>query len=359
MQRMLLIMLVFIFLPLTWVGGETSYFPVRERELDQEIELKAGSQEPLQAPPHYEQSREAARIIDIAMQAASEYMRKAYTENITEAMVIEEIRTVILENGADPAVSAFWSASTDPDPAAGLIVCSGNDTSRPHGNYNDDEWKQLMPGEVVVIDIGARYQGRCSDLTRTFFMGEPTELQRSIYEIIREAHYLSAKEIRQFIQVKELDKIARDHITENGYGDDFTHGLGHGVGHYIHEPPMITQTFPLGEQTLRLWDVITIEPGIYISNETKGEGAKFGMRIEDDYGVTLSGYERLTHFTWDIEEVIIRPEVNDDGGDGGDDGSFFSNSSSGQIGVAIMVVIAVPIAVYVIHQGKNSARKRI
>lgn len=131
----------------------------------------------------------------------------------------------------DPYVCAFWSASTDPDPAAGLIVCSGNDTSIPHGNYDDDDWKQIMPGEVVVVDIGARYQGRCSDETRTFFIGEPSNIQREIYKIVKEAHDLSAKVIRPFLQVRELDKIARDHITENGYGEEFTHSLGHGVGY--------------------------------------------------------------------------------------------------------------------------------
>lgn len=304
---------------------------------------------PDQTTPIYEASVEAARIIDIAMEAAREYLKKAYSENITESMVIDEIVEVILENGADPYVSAFWSASTDPDPSAGLIVCSGNDTSIPHGNYDDDEWKQIMPGEVVVVDIGARYQGRCSDETRTFFMGEPSEKQREIYTIVKEAHDLSAQEIEQFLQVRVLDKIARDHITEKGYGDDFLHGLGHGVGYYIHEPPMITQSTPLGDQPLRLWDVITIEPGIYIRNETKGDGEIFGIRIEDDYGVTIDGYERLTHFPIDIEEVIILPDEGmDDGGD--DDGNgFFEDSVGDNMWVAAVFLALIPISVVILH----------
>ena len=273
-------------------------------------------------------------------------------ENITESMVIDEIVRVILENGADPYVSSFWSASTDPDPSAGLIVCSGDDTSKPHGNYEDDDWKRIMPGEVVVVDIGARYQGRCSDQTRTFFMGEPTERQREIYTIVREAHELAAAEIDQFVQVRELDKLARDHITENGYGDEFTHSLGHGVGYYIHEPPLITQSSPAGDQPLRLWDVITIEPGIYIANETKGDGDIFGIRIEDDYGVILSGSERLTHFSTDIEDMIVYPS-EDQGTDNENDNGFFSGGGTGFYGVVLILIFAIPVVVIALTRKKN------
>lgn len=275
------------------------------------------------------------------MDAARSYLRKAYSENITEAMVIDEIIRVILENGGDPYVSAFWSGETEDTEEAGLIVVSGNDSSLPHGNYDDDEWKQIMPGEVVVIDIGARFDGRCSDETRTFFMGEPSEKMKEIYEIVKTAHELSAQEIREYIQVKELDKIARDHITDHGYGEDFLHGLGHGVGYYIHEPPMITQSFPLGEQPLRLWDVITIEPGIYIQNETKGDGDIFGIRIEDDYGVVFGGYERLTNFSMEIEDMIILPDDPDDEND--DDSQSILEDNGSVIGISILLLIAIPV----------------
>jgi len=310
---------------------------------------------PQQVNPIYEGSREAATIIDIAMKAARDYMRRAFTENITEAMVIDEIVRVILENGGDPYVSAFWSGETDDTEEAGLIVVSGNDSSRPHGNYDDDEWKQIMPGEVVVIDIGARYQGRCSDETRTFFIGEPSEIQREIYAIVKEAHELAAKEIRQFLQVKELDKIARDYITEHGYGDDFLHSLGHGVGYYIHEPPLITQTSPYGEQPLRLWDVITIEPGIYIQNASKGDGEIFGIRIENDYGVGLNGGEKFTHFSTDIEDMIILPE--EDAGDEEEDETFLEEHSNVLYGIAIPIVGVVAVAVAFTLYRKLRSRK--
>ena len=307
-----------------------------------------------QVNPIYEGSREAATIIDIAMEAAKNYMKLVFTENITEAMVIDEIVRVILENGGDPYVSAFWTGETSDTEEAGLIVVSGNDSSRPHGNYDDDQWKQIMPGEVVVVDIGARYQGRCSDETRTFFIGEPSEKQREIYAIVKEAHDLAAKEIRQFLPVKELDKIARDHITEHGYGDDFLHGLGHGVGYYIHEPPLITQTSPYGEQLLRLWDVITIEPGIYIQNASKGDGEIFGIRIENDYGVGLSGAEKFTHFSTDIEDMIILPE--EDAGDEEDDETFLEEHSDVLIVIPIAGLIAVAVA-FTLYRKLRSRKK--
>ena len=168
-------------------------------------------------------------------------------------------------------------------------------------------------------------------------------MQKEIYQIVREAHELSAAAIEQLIQVREIDKIARDHITENGYGDDFLHGLGHGVGYYIHEPPMITQSFPLGEQPLRLWDVVTIEPGIYIQNASKGGGEIFGMRIEDDYGVGLSGPERFTHFSWELEDVIILP-LDDDGSDGSDGFSdtFLEENQSFTVVLSLLILMAIP-----------------
>ena len=293
--------------------------------------------------PIYEGSREAARIIDIAMEAAKVYMVKAYTENITEAMVIDEIVRVILENGGDPYVSAFWSGQTDDTEEAGLIVVSGNDSSLPHGNYDDDQWKRIMPGEVVVIDIGARYQGRCSDETRTFFMGEPTEKQREIYQIVKEAHELAVDEIGQLVPVREIDKAARDHITAKGYGPNFLHSVGHGVGYYIHEPPLITQTFPYGEQPLRLWDVITIEPGIYIQDPELGDGDIFGVRIENDYGVGLGGPEMFTHFTYEIEDMIVLPE-EDTSDEDEEGGSFFEEEAETIISLSAVVLVAIPVA---------------
>ena len=291
------------------------------------------------------------------MTAVKDYLGKIYTENITEQMVVDEVIRVILENGADPYVSAFWSGEPDDNVGAGLIVVSGNDSSKPHGNYDDDEWKQIIPGEVVVVDIGARYQGRCSDETRTFFIGEPSEKQREIYEIVKKAHDLAVEEINQFVQVKVLDKIARDYISDQGYGENFLHGLGHGVGYYIHEPPMITQSSPYGEQPLRLWDVITIEPGIYIQDEEKGDGEIFGVRIEDDYGVSSNGYEKFTHFSTEIEDMIILQNDTDVNfeKENNDSDSFLKDNSTSIIGISAIIVIAIPVILILFRKKKGNS----
>lgn len=307
--------------------------------------LKNNIKEIMQVPPHYTGSKEAGRIVDIAMEAARIFMIKAYTEEITEADVIDEIVRVILENGGDPYVSAFWSGETDNTEEAGLIVASGNDSAIPHGNYDNDDTNLILQGEVVVVDIGVRYQGRCSDETRTFFMGEPTEKQRKVYEIVSEAQQLAEKEITQLLQVKVLDKIARDHITQEGYGEKFLHGLGHGVGYYIHEPPMITQTSPYGEQPLHLWDVITIEPAIYLQDEEDNDS--FGIRIEDDFGVLMQGYEKLTFYPSDIESMIIKPE--DQTEEENNDKTFFESNRNSRgiiIGVSFIAVVAIVYTAY-------------
>lgn len=291
------------------------------------------------------------------MTAVKDYLGKIYTENITEQMVVDEVIRVILENGADPYVSAFWSGEPNDNVGAGLIVVSGNDSSKPHGNYDDDEWKQIIHGEVVVVDIGARYQGRCSDETRTFFIGEPSEKQREIYEIVKKAHNLAVEEINQFVQVKVLDKIARDYISEHGYGENFLHGLGHGVGYYIHEPPMITQSSPYGEQPLRLWDVITIEPGIYIQDEEKGDGEIFGVRIEDDYGVSSNGYEKFTHFSTEIEDMIILQNDTDVNfeNENNDSDSFLKDNSTPIIGISAIIIIAIPVILILFRKKKGNS----
>ncbi len=305
-------------------------------------------------PIAYEGSREAAAIIDIAMEAAREYMKKAYTENITEQMVIDEIVRVILENDADPYVSAFWRAEPDPDPSAGLIVASGNASAIPHGDYSDDDWNPVLPGEVVVVDIGARYNGRCSDETRTFFMGEPTPKMREVYDIVLEAHDLAAAEVALFTPAKDIDKAGRDYIEEHGYGDYFTHSIGHGVGYYIHEAPYITQQEVLGEELLDPWVVITVEPGIYLQNETLGDGDIFGIRIEDDYGVPLLvAAEKFTHFPTDIEDVIIHPPKEDPDGDE----SYFDEHPEVLIGLSALVFLAVPVVTYIFGKMKGGKRE--
>ncbi|ADY56215.1 peptidase M24 [Syntrophobotulus glycolicus DSM 8271] len=162
-----------------------------------------------------------------------------------------------------------------------FIVASGPRSAMPHGRASE---KKIAKGEIVLLDIGAKYQGYCSDLTRTFFCGEPDQKFRDLYQIVLEAQQAAIRAIKPGIQGKEIDAVARKIIAEAGYGEFFGHDLGHSVGLDIHEKP----GFGSKEETrLEPGMVITVEPGIYL----QGWG---GIRIEDMVQVTKNGVKVLT-----------------------------------------------------------------
>jgi Xaa-Pro aminopeptidase len=232
---------------------------------------------------------ESGKIAAIGMAAARETMILAYSENITEADVARAAETAMINSGSSEEVEAFP-----------VIVASGEDSALPHGDSNDDETNQILPGEVVVIDLGARFRGYCSDLTRTYFIGEPTEEMIEIYNIVLEAQNAGIKAVRSGTTGHAVDKAARDIIEGYGYGDNFTHGVGHGVGVYIHQPPLLA---PGSYEPLTHGHdmVVTIEPGIYL------EG-RFGIRTEDNVAVDRLGYTVLTHAPKNIENAIVIPD---------------------------------------------------
>ena len=114
---------------------------------------------------------ESARISDMGMETAKNMLLRAFTENITEADVIRAINDAMTDEGSSEYVEAF-----------GVIVASGEQSALPHGDGSDDTTNQILPGEVVVVDLGARYRGYCSDLTRTFFMGNASQEMMDIYK---------------------------------------------------------------------------------------------------------------------------------------------------------------------------------
>lgn len=161
------------------------------------------------------------------------------------------------------------------------IVCSGPESSFPHGGLGEREIKY---GDLVVIDIGAKYRGYCADMTRTVVAGNPSERQKHLLETLSEAQSLAISRLKDSVKAKDIDEVARKYIAERGYGEYFVHSLGHGVGLDIHEPPMIS---PVSEEVLSQWNIVTIEPGIYIP--------KFGgARIEDTILVLKENAVKLT-----------------------------------------------------------------
>lgn len=164
-----------------------------------------------------------------------------------------------------------------------LIVACGPNGARPHARATA---APIVAGEPIVIDMGARVDGYCSDLTRTVCLGQPNDPERfwAVYNTVLQAQTAAEAAIRPGMSGQEADAVARDLITTAGYGPNFGHGLGHGVGLAVHEEPRLSR---LGAGALVAGHVVTVEPGIYLP----GWG---GVRIEDIVLVTDNGAEVLT-----------------------------------------------------------------
>jgi len=162
-----------------------------------------------------------------------------------------------------------------------FIVASGVRSALPHGAASS---KKIQLGEFLTMDFGAIYQGYCSDITRTVFLGQPEEKHQEVYEVVLAAQRAGIVAVAPGRTGKEVDAVARKVIEDAGYGEYFGHGLGHSVGLAIHEGPNLNTR---EERVLEPGMVITVEPGIYIPNWG-------GVRIEDIVLVTESGCEVLT-----------------------------------------------------------------
>jgi Xaa-Pro aminopeptidase len=160
------------------------------------------------------------------------------------------------------------------------IVASGPLAARPHAVASD---RQPQKSETIIIDLGARLEHYCSDMTRTLIFGKADAKARRIYTTVREAQLRAVAAVRSGMSSFEVDRLARDYITSAGYGDQFGHGLGHGVGLAVHEKPGFGKS---NSMILEENMVVTIEPGIYLP----GWG---GVRLENMVRVTADGCEVL------------------------------------------------------------------
>ncbi len=170
------------------------------------------------------------------------------------------------------------------------IVASGPRSALPHARAGR---RVVERGDLLLLDFGATVGGYCSDITRTVVIGKADALQREIYGIVRTANERAIAAIMLGMTGKDADAIARDYIVAHGYGDDFGHSLGHGIGLEIHEAPRLAQN---ADVQLPVNTVVTIEPGIYRA----GWG---GVRIEDDVYLDAAGPRVLTDFTHDLLEL--------------------------------------------------------
>jgi len=219
--------------------------------------------------------RKACEIADAGMEA----VRSSLKIGMREYEVAAELEYAMRRAGAESL--AFET-----------IVGSGPRSAYPHAGCRD---RRIREGDLIVIDAGATYRGYRSDITRTFIMGHPSEEQRRIYETVLEANERALEGIREGVKGREVDAIAREVITKAGYGEFFTHSLGHGVGLEVHEPPSLSRE---SEDVLKAGNIVTDEPGIYIA----GKG---GVRIEDTVLVRKDGAERLTRFGKSLEDMFL------------------------------------------------------
>lgn len=206
------------------------------------------------------QVKEAAEIERIAASAALtdralEHVRSQIVAGARECDVALAIEVFIRQNGGD-------AVAFDP------IVASGPNSSRPHARVSDREFEE---GDFVTVDLGARVDGYCADLTRTFVLGHASDRQREIYSAVLEANEAGIAAARAGVRGMDIDKAARDALGGHGLAEAFGHGLGHGVGIDVHEMPSVS---PRGRDAVLAGSVVTIEPGVYI----EGFG---GVRIED------------------------------------------------------------------------------
>lgn len=220
----------------------------------------------------YKRLKTAAELADFGIKTGVE----AIKEGITELEIVAKIEFELKKQGVQA-----MSFST--------IVLSGTKTASPHGNPS---LKKITKGDLVLFDLGVVYEGYCSDITRTVAFKSITKEQDRIYNNVLHAQQKTIETAKAGVAVGKLDQVSRNEINSNGYGDYFTHRIGHGLGIQTHEYPSMhsDNTLPLQENMC-----FTVEPGIYVPNIG-------GVRIEDMLFIKESDPKVLTQFP---KELII------------------------------------------------------
>lgn len=192
---------------------------------------------------------------------------KRVKEGMTEQELTAELEYLMRKFGAD-------------GPSFSTIVLSGAKTALPHGC---PDRKIIDRGDLLLIDMGVIVDGYCSDITRTFIMGEETEKQREIYDIVRKATQTGVEAAKAGIPIRQVDIAARNVIKEAGYGKYFNNRVGHGLGIDVHEEPSVHEK---NDSIIESGFLFTVEPGIYIP----GYG---GVRIEENVYIDEEGKGKL------------------------------------------------------------------
>lgn len=226
----------------------------------------------VKSPKEIEKIKEACRISMLSFYSLLEFIKPG----VTEIDIANELEYQFRKHGGEGACFE-------------TIVASGPDNgANPHNTVTN---RKIEQGDLITLDFGTSYEGYYSDMTRTVSVGEPKNPElKKMFEIVAKAKQAGEKALRPGLKICELNKIINDVVEEAGY--NIPHGPGHGLGLELHEDPFITSA---NEFILEPGVIHTIEPGIYIP----GTG---GVRQEDDYLITDTGYEKLSFIT---EELIV------------------------------------------------------
>ncbi|AOT72063.1 M24 family metallopeptidase [Geosporobacter ferrireducens] len=213
--------------------------------------------------------KKAGQMADEVMEVLTSFIKPGMKEKDIKKKIIE----LFLEKGSEIAFEP--------------IVASGPNSSKPH--YNQDD-RRIQEKDVIILDLGCRYKGCCSDISRTFFIGEATEEEKQIYQIVLEANQAGKEAVKEGVTAAYIDRQARNIIHKAGYGDYFFNRVGHGIGFSVHEAPYIREG---NSQIIKKGMAFSIEPGIYLPG-------KFGIRVEDIIVVGEDGPEVMNCFEKNI-----------------------------------------------------------
>ncbi|NIQ05464.1 MAG: aminopeptidase P family protein [Candidatus Korarchaeota archaeon] len=218
-----------------------------------------------------ERIKRSSRILERGISAGFE----AITKGITEKEVARVIKHTIEDQGGEVPF---------------LSVQFGPNSAIPHHTYGEREVKK---GDVVLIDMGCRYKGYFSDITRVGVVGKINEKIKKIHDVVSKAQERAIERVKPKVEAQEIDSKAREYIKQNGFEDRFIHRTGHGLGLEVHEPPYIKQG---NSRRLKPGMVFTVEPGVYLPGD-------FGIRLENDIVVTSEGFENLTTIGKEIRNI--------------------------------------------------------
>jgi Xaa-Pro aminopeptidase/Xaa-Pro dipeptidase len=203
-----------------------------------------------------ERIRRASDIIDKLYQVCSEEIKKGMTEKQLQAKLLYEAMEL-------EGTSTCYPFTLNP-----FIVAGGANSALPHFETSK---RKFVNGDFIVVDLTIRYDGYISDATRTFALGNVSSEMSQVYDIVKKSQQQGLECVEQGVECGKVDSACRTLISKYGYGDNFIHSTGHGVGLEVHEQPWIR---PNESKKLSKSMVITVEPGIYMDT-------KFGIRIED------------------------------------------------------------------------------